>query len=231
LIPAIIVPTLNRADLLAQMLQSIDVPVGKVVIIDNGQCVTEPWIHDTYDVVSLPHNIGVAASWNLGIKATPSARWWLIVNDDIIFAPGDLAEIEKVVSPFEPALWQAQWFSAFAITPAVLQVVGWFDENFVNGYCEDDDYARRCALAGVPIHVVPSGIVHLGSQSIRSDEWYWGQNAVSFPANVAYFEAKWGGSMKGGETFETPFNRGGRLDDVTLDIARVRKFTWQRKRK
>ena len=45
-----------------------------------------------YRVIQPGHNLGVAASWNLGIKATPLADWWLICNSDIKFGPGDLAK-------------------------------------------------------------------------------------------------------------------------------------------
>ena len=82
------------------MLASIDHPIDKIVIIDNGG-VLEPTHHltqaATFALIQPGHNLGVSASWNLGLKATPLADWWLIVNHDIEFAPGDLDMIATAI--------------------------------------------------------------------------------------------------------------------------------------
>src|SRR6478609_1560237 len=96
-IPVLIVPILNQPELLYRMLKSIDHPVDRVVVIDNGDVVLdlsedEPW--GQLRIVRPGHNLGVAASWNLGLRVTPQAPWWLIVNHDLEFGPGDLARLE-----------------------------------------------------------------------------------------------------------------------------------------
>ncbi len=224
MIPALIVPILNRPELLERMLASIDAPVDQQIVIDNGGVVPAG-----IEAIRLPHNIGVAASWNLGLMSSPKARWWLICNFDITFAPGDLATIAAAVQPRLPMILQAEGFAAFAITPSAIERIGLFDTGYVNGYVEDDDFTRRANLAGVPITAIETGITHVGSSTIYGDKFYMDQNHTSFRANVAYYEAKWGGAMHGGETFDTPFNAGGDIRDVRTDLARIRRYTWQRR--
>src|SRR5205085_1350846 len=40
-------------------------------------------------------------------------------------------------------------YSFFAVNPIAIETIGCFDENFFPAYCEDQDYARRAALAGL----------------------------------------------------------------------------------
>lgn len=236
MIHALIVPILNGPEHLSAMLNSIDHPVEQVVIIDNGGVVNwRPAMTVSHDhigdcaVIQLPSNIGVASSWNLGLQVAPRAAWWLIVNHDIQFASGDLAKIDAAVQPDEAGIWQAEGFSAFAITPSAIERIGMFDTNFVNGYFEDDDYGYRAGLAGVPIHKVETGIVHRGSSTIYDDPFYMEQNHISFRANDAYYRAKWGGGTHGGEAFTSPFDAGGDLRDLRPSPARTRAYAWRRR--
>jgi hypothetical protein len=85
MIPNLIVPVLNRYDLLDRMIASIDYPVGHLLIVDNGAS----WVMEDMQIhvpdcvemttyLPMPANLGVAASWNLGIKSFPYAdRWFL----------------------------------------------------------------------------------------------------------------------------------------------------------
>ncbi len=52
-------------------------------------------------------------------------------------------------------------------------------------------------------------------------------NARTYPANRAYYRAKWGGELRGGETFTSPFNRGGPVSEWSLDIDRLRDNDWE----
>jgi GT2 family glycosyltransferase len=225
-IPVLIVPVLNRPDLLDKMLASIDHPVDQIVIIDNGDVVTNAHEYP-HRIIQLGWNLGCAASWNLGIKITPSASWWLIVNSDLQFGPGDLARLEATMTS-EPGLYKMLGLAAFAINQKTVDKIGFFDEQFINGYCEDIDYQRRADLVGVPHIEVGFSGTHVGSATINSTPEYMFQNGRSYNANVAYYEAKWGGRMHGGETFSTPFNRGGDIRDVRPDIERLRLLSWRR---
>lgn len=225
MIPALIVPVLNGPDLLAEMLASVDVPVGLTVIIDNGQGVADDVAPGAWHV-RLPHNLGVAASWNLGMKLAPDAPWWAIVNHDVVFAPGDLERLAAQVEAEPGTLWTTDGMAAFAISAQVLARVGYFDENYHPAYVEDCDYERRCELAGVPIEAVSHRLRHRSSSTIAAPQ-YRDHNARTFGTNVDYHREKWGGGPRGGEHLTTPFGRSGSLADWTLDPGRLARNAWK----
>jgi GT2 family glycosyltransferase len=119
-------------------------------------------------------------------------------------------------------------FGAFGINRAAIGRVGLFDENFHPIYCEDADYEYRLRLAEVPDIDLPSGATHAegGSVTYRSDPTYARRNAATYPANLAYYQAKWGGPLRGGERFTTPFDAGGSVREWTLDLARLAAQAW-----
>jgi GT2 family glycosyltransferase len=227
-IPVLAIPALNRPDLLRRCLASIDVPVDRLFVIDNspdgsmGQVADEAGV----EVIDVGANLGVAASWNLAIKANAQAPWWAFANVDTEFGPGDLARLDAAMAENDVACLRR--FAAFGLSAAVVEKVGLFDENFAPIYCEDADYEYRCRLAGVWIVDLPSGTQELegGSVSYRSDPRLAERNAQTYPANVAYYEAKWGGPLRGGERYTTPFDRGGSIADWTLDVRRLREQAW-----
>jgi len=232
-IPVLIVPIFNRPELLEALLLSIDHPIDQIVVIDNGSVIE----HGYRGLLSGPecrrliqpgHNLGVAASWNLGMRATPFAPWWLIVNHDLTFGPGDLARMEEAVYPGSAAMYFMFGMSSFAITRHTVNVVGTFDENFINGYDEDVDFARRIDLANLPRVETGFTGTHEGSATIMADPAMRAWNGNSHGANDLYYAQKWGGQKQGGETFDTPFNRGGHLGDWRFDPERYRNLTWPR---
>lgn len=240
-IPVLVVPILNRPDLLAKMLRSVDHPVDQVVIIDNGgifghlpvgsipQMLRETNVHlGRIDIISLPHNIGCGAAWNLGMRVTPKAPWWFIVNHDIEFGPGDLARLDQAVDPAKAAIWHLLGFTSWAITLPGRQMVGDADENITPAYNEDVDLSRRCELVGMPRIEVGFSGTHVGSATIMSDPILRAINGLTHGGNDAYYARKWGGPKHGGETFTTPFNRGGHVGDWRLEPARLRDQAWPR---
>lgn len=217
MIPVLAVPVLlpHRVD---AMLASVDVPVGRLVVIDNGAGVDVP------GAIHLPHNIGVAASWNLAIKLTPDAPWWAIVNDDIVFAPGDLARLAAGMDTEAPRIVTLDGMAAFGINRAVIKAVGWFDEDFVPAYCEDADMEYRCLLRGIPIIPLPAYLRHERSSTI-ADPRYGRQNGRTYPANAQWFIRKWGGPLRGGERYTVPFD--GTPPGPNPDIDRLSDLRWE----
>ncbi len=194
MIPALIVPVLTRPELLYRMLESIDYPVGDVLVIDNGHCVDPDLGHPLVErlhVLRMPSNLGVPVSWNLGIKATPFAAFWLIAGFDVTFPPGALARFARESNPGAVTLADCgpPW-ACFTIGDAVVRQVGLFDEGFVPAYHEDLDFSRRCHAAGVPVIQSDIHVDHDNSSTLRSDPRYDALNAVTFPANQAYYNAK-----------------------------------------
>jgi GT2 family glycosyltransferase len=192
-IPALIVPILNRPDLLHRMLDSIDYPVRDLLIIDNGDCFPawEPVEHvESVHVLKLPTNLGVPASWNLGIKALPFAPWWLVMNSDAWFPSGTLerfmleARSDALVLSAAAPPW-----ACYAIGDEVVSKVGLFDEGIYPAYFEDDDMVRRCRFHGIP--VVYSGIpVWHDNSSTIGEPRFAAANSRTFYENRRYYAEK-----------------------------------------
>lgn len=217
MIPVLAVPVLVPGRVEA-MLASVDVPVERTLVIDQGA-------HLPFADIHLPHNIGVAAAWNLVFKVTPHAPWWAIVNDDLVFGSGDLGRLVSHMDHASPRVVTLDGFAAFGINQAALDRVGFFDENFMPAYCEDADYEYRCRLSGVPITSAPSGIRHARSSTI-ADPHYRNENARTYPENLAYYRAKWGGPLRGGERFTSPFDSGSDPSVWAANPRRRRTLDW-----
>jgi GT2 family glycosyltransferase len=220
MIPILGCPVLNRGDLLARMLRSIDYPVGKIVIINNGEDAGVAAMLDQFlmmgelpIVVHKPKfNLGVAASWNKIIRENP-ADYWLLIGNDIELAPGDLSKIDAWVrSNPEYVVAPANWgHSLFAVMPRCIEQVGWFDENFYPAYSEDQDQMYRIKLAGAPwADVSDCRAIHgepplWGSSTVWSDPVLTQRCKITQRNNHEYYRQKWGGDP-GKETFTRPFN-------------------------
>ena len=97
MIPTLIVPVLTRYELLDVFISRLDYPIERLIVIDNGNQKPRPIcpVAGAVDVISLPFNLGVSASWNLGIKASPLSKYWLICNFDIDIPSGNLQRIHE----------------------------------------------------------------------------------------------------------------------------------------
>jgi len=202
-VPVIIIPVLNRYDLLERCIGSFDYPVETLIVIDNGGMASRtycPWFIDRqriddYRILSMPTNLGVATSWNLGIKMTPySDDGWLLLNSDAWFEPGALEQFHGDCSPDTITLAGDPAWCCAHIGRNVVAKIGLFCENFHPAYFEDNDYERRAQAHG--IHIVRSSarIRHDNSSTIISDPTYAERNTASFQANQALYERRWGGS-------------------------------------
>jgi GT2 family glycosyltransferase len=221
------IPILNRPDLFAACIDSIDIPVQLVVIDNSPEGFAPEYVPESAWVVQPPSNLGVAASWNLVIATAPKDPYWLIANADTRFGPGDLARLCAEMEQGGPR-WvgmNGDW-RVFGITAECVERVGWFDPNFAPIYCEDADYEYRCSLAGVPWYFLNGGAEHVGSVSYRSDERNARHNARTYPENLRYYQEKWGGSPRGGEAFTSPWNLGGHVGDWRLRLERLRANAW-----
>lgn len=221
------IPVINRPDLLVRLLRSIDQD-WPIVVIDNSSDseIAEACEPFDVDLVMPPSNLGVAASWNFVIRTHPSEDWWCMANADAELTPGDLDTLADEMTAGPRWIGMNGDWRVFGINRECVDTVGLFDENFVPCYFEDCDYERRCTLAGVPWGFVSGGATHAGSVAIRSDPRLAAGNARSYPANAAYYGAKWGGTARGGERFATPFDRGGHLGDWRLELSRLRELAW-----
>lgn len=201
-IPTMIVPTLNGHKRLGKMIDSIDYPVNELLIIDNGASKGATWdlchIYDNPNVykthtISLPNNLGVAASWNLGIKLTPFSEYWAIVNDDVIFEPGALGVLAAASGSDNLAFADCpQPWSAFTLGEGVVRIVGLFDEVFYPAYFEDTDYKRRVIerLGNDALVYTDAQIEHSNSSTIAADPSYSLANEKSYRNNADSYRVK-----------------------------------------
>jgi GT2 family glycosyltransferase len=190
-IPAMIVPILVRPEMLDAMLETIDYPIEHLVIVDNGHCVKEVTVKNVHNIhiITMPTNLGVAGSWNLGIKSLPFAAYWLIANFDVTWPAGSLEMFAKESTAHELVLSAAspRW-SAFSVGSAVVNAVGLFDESFHPAYFEDTDYERRIERIGPMIRRTDIPVNHANSSTLAAG--YQRRNDETYELNRKYYESK-----------------------------------------
>jgi len=193
-IPVMIVPILAGPEILSNMLDTIDHKVQHLLLIDNGDCVDDlPWNEHILrtSVIKMPANLGVAGSWNLGIKAAPFAPWWLIANFDITWPPGSLKMFAQEASTDQIVLSRCeQPWSAFALGENIVRRVGLFDEGFHPAYFEDNDYSRRCSNEIIRPSAIP--VQHANSSTLAAAD-YGEKNNRTYLSNLDYFQGGGGG--------------------------------------
>lgn len=225
MIPVVGIPHLADYDQLARCIGSVTRHAERVHIIDNSPPMERfEYPHPDVFVTRTHRNIGVGAAWNLLIKLNPWARWWAIINDDVEFGPTTAEALEQAMKVHEVVSFRG--FHAFAVRASAIQKVGWFDENFVPAYHEDNDWHYRARLLGVHLEQIDGDLVHAGSAVIGNSEHYRRENNRTFPMTQMYYREKWGGFV-GHETYTTPFDRGGSPRDWTLDMTRLANQSWK----
>lgn len=234
MIPVLICPVVSRFDLLEQMVESIDHPVGRLVIVDNSltgyQLTTRnPNVQQTLYIRPLV-GLGYPGGINAGITQTPDAEWWAWVNNDIRWGPGDLTNIAALMEAPGPRMvtgTDRRLRNAYgAMGPACIDAVGLFDEwTFYPIYFDDDDYEYRCRQGGVEWVTYDGQIAHVGSATINSDANAANANSRTFSENHQRYVAKWGGNP-GSETFSRPWNKPVPLSFVPVDIAGRARRRW-----
>lgn len=195
MIPILIIPVLNRHDLLTESLDAIDYPVEELLIINNG--LETDYLYDgnkninKVRVLNLPSNLGVAGSWNLGIKLYPHAPFWTISSIDTIIPEG---WIKKIIEMSGRDNFVYGWgHNFFTIGEDIVRKVGLFDEFIYPAYFEDNDYDDRLNLAGLQDRIKSSGLeldTSKGSQTIHSNEKFMNRNSYTFEKNKDYYLAK-----------------------------------------
>jgi len=193
MLPNLIVPVLNRYDLLQRMLDSIDFPVRDLLIIDNGgelDTVAFPKPVLNSHVLSMPSNLGVAGSWNLGIKLFPHDSVWTFASNDCWFGPGALERLSQARRSDVTTSDTFPYWQAFAIGDEALTAMGLFDEAIYPAFMEDVDMIRRANHHGVPVRKVPFPIGHDNSSTIHSDQRLMELNHRTHGSNRRYYDDK-----------------------------------------
>jgi len=192
-IPVLGFCTLKRFDLADRLLRSVDYPVEHLVVVDNSG--TQSWNPIKPDlvrnmwVIRVPFGLGLVGAWNLIIKSTPYAPYWVLVNDDAHFEPGALqivaGEVDTEALNFLDIV--PQW-SAVVFGEGMIDKVGLYDERFYPLYFDDNDLERRVDKAGVPKKTIQAKVHHDNSSTLKSG--FSEVNGRSYAANMRLFDDK-----------------------------------------
>jgi GT2 family glycosyltransferase len=107
---AIVIPTWNKAGLLAQALQSLRTqthPIGRVIVVDNGSTDDSATVaaSEGAHVIALGKNTGFAAAVNRGIREAAGSEFICVLNNDVTLAPDWL---ERLIQKLETV---GAWFA------------------------------------------------------------------------------------------------------------------------
>jgi hypothetical protein len=174
---------------LTRLMDSIDFPVASIVIVaqglDHSALDQLPALstRENVSIVRYPVQIGCAGAWNEAIRLAPAAPFWFLVNNDVSFLPGQLAEMAAALSHRYEVdslfVWHFFGYSCFAVTSRMVAAVGVFDENIYPAYYEDWDwwvriktYAHRLNLSA-PHDPPPTELVIRDSRGVfmHGDRW------------------------------------------------------------
>lgn len=192
LVPVVIVPVLTEHERVDRMLDSFGGRIGDLVVIDNGPSDWYPRCGHAERVwhLRMPSNMGVAGSWNLGIKSTPRSAGWMIVNHDVVFASSAVEEFFAVCSPSNLVLGGKPPWSCFWLGSEVVMEVGLFHEGFHPAYFEDNDYQIRVQRKGFDIRHSLAAIFHRNSSTLASSAKFRELNQATFDANHKLFQER-----------------------------------------
>lgn len=187
MIPVLGFATLTQFDKAQRLLDSIDYPVEHLVIVDNsGKREFEPFVNwefvrNTW-LLQMPTGLGANGAWNLIIKSTPHAPYWVLPNDDAWFEKGALEKIANNVdtSAFNFVNVSPKW-SCVIPTEGSVEKAGLWDEAFHPIYYDDDDYEWRMNELGVPFHHIDANVMHENSSTLKSG--FTNRNRATFESN------------------------------------------------
>jgi len=104
----VVIPTWNRADLLARVLGDLGrqtYPIERVIVVDNGSTDDSAAVATRAgaEVIAMGANAGFAAAVNRGIQEV-GCEWIAILNNDVVLEPDWL---EKLTAPLGNDVWFA----------------------------------------------------------------------------------------------------------------------------
>lgn len=192
-IPVLGFAVLSKFDLAEKLLASIDYPVKDLVIVNNSGkkswTPAKPELVENLWHIEVPYGLGGNGAWNLIIKSTPYAPYWVLPNDDCIFEPGALATIAELVDPDSMNFVEInERWSCPIVGQRVVAEVGLWDEAYYPLYYDDNDFERRIVNAGIQLRVLPARVHHSGSATLHSG--FQAHNQVSFMNNGERFQNK-----------------------------------------
>jgi GT2 family glycosyltransferase len=139
------------------------------------------WVEKMW-LIRVPYGLGLVGAWNLIVKSTPYAPYWVLVNDDAWFEPGSLKAItEDVDTQALNFLDIVPAWSAVVFGEGMIDKVGLYDERFYPLYFDDNDLERRVHNAGVQVKTIEAKVHHENSSTLNSG--FAAANSVSYRNN------------------------------------------------
>jgi len=188
----IVLPVIKYPFLVARCISKL--PKDKLLIIDNSQ---ESFCKQfyKYDVEYHPENLGVGASWNVGLKRGHDYTIFLSASMDV---KGSLNDWLSKASEY--GLYSNHFWHLVAIGKKTVEKIGYIDENFYPAYYEDNDYKRRMELASIYLPKCEIEASSAGNAMSKK-----AGVPLNIPACQEYYIKKWG-ALPPNETYLTPFN-------------------------
>lgn len=150
-----------------------------------------------------PENIGVARSWNIGVKKVLEDKLdYLIIMSSTVLLKNGLDDLIKTLedNKYEYGFDTQIGWHLICFSRKTFEMVGLFDENFYPAYYEDSDYIRRMELMGIHCPVKREG---RRLAKVQIDATTQGTSLAKnsgIPMNIQacldYFISKWGDSPR-----------------------------------
>ena len=96
---SVVIPTIWKSAVLTELVEALDISdwVKEIILIDNaGEEGRHLHTYSKVKVLNQPTNLYVNPAWNLGVSLAQSP-YVILCNDDILFDPGILKEVSKMV--------------------------------------------------------------------------------------------------------------------------------------
>jgi len=188
----------------------------KFYFIDNGQQKLPEFIQNKL-IYQTTKNIFCAGGWNLicDIAFNDLKLDKIIIGqEDAIFTDELLRELDKQTSPTTicGTYDRSFEFSLFGLHSETFKQVGRFDENFILGGNEDNDYKHRCNLCN--INVVSLNVSSEYNISLTGDV-----RAEFNRINSTYLHEKWGehsDNVNKIYEYDTPYNSNLKHDQISV---------------
>jgi len=223
---SIVIPVFNQLHFTRICMESLHATLPEdceIIVVDNGSSDgTAGYLLGCPDVrvITNKENLGCAAAWNQGIKAS-HALWVAILNNDIILSTNWLDGLldfagEKGADIVSPAFREGEYnyniaeYSrdfvqrmhsvarmeiaqgiCFMVKREVFDRIGMFDENFRIGQFEDRDFFRRAKQDGFILGTTGRSFIHHFGSVTQNMIRKKRDEKTYETENRAYFRKKW----------------------------------------
>lgn len=220
----VLLPVTNNPELIQLSLDAIG-DLTKLVLVNNFD---NPDVHhlcrkakdEGAKLYEFPFNLGLAPSWNLGLREMafePCVDFVITLSVSAAFDKPLSHFVDWIVDEEAKGREGCRYLASptatlhcFAHTRLGLELGGWYDENYWPVYLEDTDFCWRSKHNGVAERVIMGGLVNVVqsrefSVAVRSNSKLMHCYQHNAHRMSQYYLEKWGGHQ-GSERYLRPFN-------------------------